>query len=268
MAARPPNRLADEPDRIWSGSSSFRARDRALSCAELDLDSTRTRPALDSKEPDDGVPARRGAALGSRPVPRHHRADLLRVRGCRRSISLAALIVALIGGVISLMAFVRSRKAGSPTGSRWPASSSASASFVVWLLLLCLRPGAGSGPLTATGCSNRRRQWPGLRSTAVTQAAGSVPMVTRPTRSPRPRPATRRWPSSSSATRRVGRLRRSRSKAARRRCRAAAEAADVALYVHAPYVLNVATTNNRIRIPSRKLLQQTVDLAAEVGPPE
>src|SRR5919106_765645 len=47
--------------------------------------------------------------------------------------------------------------------------------------------------------------------------------------------------------------------------RADAEAADVGLYVHAPYVLNVATTNNRIRIPSRKLLQQTVDLAADAG---
>ena len=47
--------------------------------------------------------------------------------------------------------------------------------------------------------------------------------------------------------------------------RAAAEDAGIRLYVHAPYVLNVATTNNRIRIPSRKLLQQTVDLAAEVG---
>lgn len=47
--------------------------------------------------------------------------------------------------------------------------------------------------------------------------------------------------------------------------REAAAAADVDLYVHAPYVLNVATTNNRIRIPSRKLLQQHVDLAAEVG---
>ena len=47
--------------------------------------------------------------------------------------------------------------------------------------------------------------------------------------------------------------------------RSAAEAADIRLYVHAPYVLNVATTNNRIRIPSRKLLQQTMDLAAEVG---
>ncbi len=47
--------------------------------------------------------------------------------------------------------------------------------------------------------------------------------------------------------------------------RAAADEAGVDLYVHAPYVLNVATTNNRIRIPSRKLLQQQVDLAAEIG---
>ena len=47
--------------------------------------------------------------------------------------------------------------------------------------------------------------------------------------------------------------------------RRAAEDADVHLYVHAPYVLNVATLNNRIRIPSRKLLQQTVDLAAQIG---
>jgi deoxyribonuclease-4 len=37
------------------------------------------------------------------------------------------------------------------------------------------------------------------------------------------------------------------------------------LYVHAPYVLNVATTNNRIRIPSRNFLQQYLDAAAEVG---
>ncbi len=47
--------------------------------------------------------------------------------------------------------------------------------------------------------------------------------------------------------------------------RSAAEQAGIALYVHAPYVLNVATTNNRIRIPSRKLLQQHLDVAAEVG---
>lgn len=47
--------------------------------------------------------------------------------------------------------------------------------------------------------------------------------------------------------------------------RADAEAAGVALYVHAPYVINVATTNNRVRIPSRKLLQQTMTAAAEIG---
>ena len=47
--------------------------------------------------------------------------------------------------------------------------------------------------------------------------------------------------------------------------RADAEAAGVSLYVHAPYVINVATTNNRIRIPSRKLLQQHVDAAASIG---
>jgi deoxyribonuclease-4 len=47
--------------------------------------------------------------------------------------------------------------------------------------------------------------------------------------------------------------------------KAASAAAGVDLYVHAPYVLNVATSNNRIRIPSRKLLQQTVDMAAEIG---
>ncbi len=47
--------------------------------------------------------------------------------------------------------------------------------------------------------------------------------------------------------------------------RAAAEEAGVDLYVHAPYIVNVASTNNRIRIPSRKLLQQHVDAAAEIG---
>jgi deoxyribonuclease IV len=47
--------------------------------------------------------------------------------------------------------------------------------------------------------------------------------------------------------------------------RADAEAEGVDLYVHAPYIINVATTNNRIRIPSRKLLQQHMDAAAEIG---
>lgn len=40
---------------------------------------------------------------------------------------------------------------------------------------------------------------------------------------------------------------------------------DVDLYVHAPYVINVASTNNRIRIPSRKLLAQQAEAAASIG---
>lgn len=47
--------------------------------------------------------------------------------------------------------------------------------------------------------------------------------------------------------------------------RAAAGEAGIDLYVHAPYLINVATTNNRIRIPSRKLLQQHMDAAASIG---
>lgn len=45
------------------------------------------------------------------------------------------------------------------------------------------------------------------------------------------------------------------------------EAADagVDIYVHSHYVINVASTNNRVRIPSRKLLQRIVDGAAEIG---
>ena len=37
------------------------------------------------------------------------------------------------------------------------------------------------------------------------------------------------------------------------------------IYIHAPYVLNVATLNNRIRIPSRKLLHQHATAAAAIG---
>jgi deoxyribonuclease IV len=47
--------------------------------------------------------------------------------------------------------------------------------------------------------------------------------------------------------------------------KADAESADIDLYVHAPYRINVATTNNRIRIPSRKLLQKYVVAAAAIG---
>ena len=39
----------------------------------------------------------------------------------------------------------------------------------------------------------------------------------------------------------------------------------VDIYIHAPYLINVATTNNRIRIPSRKLLEQHLKAAASLG---
>ena len=42
-------------------------------------------------------------------------------------------------------------------------------------------------------------------------------------------------------------------------------ASDIPLYVHAPYLINVATGNNRVRIPSRKILQDTCDAAAAIG---
>ena len=42
-------------------------------------------------------------------------------------------------------------------------------------------------------------------------------------------------------------------------------AAPLDLYVHAPYRINVATRNNRIRIPSRKLLMQHAVGAAALG---
>lgn len=41
--------------------------------------------------------------------------------------------------------------------------------------------------------------------------------------------------------------------------------APVDVYIHAPYVINVATLNNRIRIPSRKLLAAHAAAAAQVG---
>jgi deoxyribonuclease-4 len=45
----------------------------------------------------------------------------------------------------------------------------------------------------------------------------------------------------------------------------AVRASELTVYIHSPYVLNVATTNNRIRIPSRKLLGQHAAAAAAVG---
>jgi deoxyribonuclease-4 len=40
---------------------------------------------------------------------------------------------------------------------------------------------------------------------------------------------------------------------------------DMVVYVHAPYGINLASPNNRIRIPSRKLLAETCTGAAAVG---
>ena len=37
------------------------------------------------------------------------------------------------------------------------------------------------------------------------------------------------------------------------------------IYVHAPYLVNLVAENNRVRIPSRKILQETCDAAAEIG---
>jgi deoxyribonuclease IV len=42
-------------------------------------------------------------------------------------------------------------------------------------------------------------------------------------------------------------------------------AAALPIYVHAPYIINVATTNNRVRHPSRKTLQQACDAAGAIG---
>ncbi|GAA2680220.1 deoxyribonuclease IV [Actinoplanes palleronii] len=42
-------------------------------------------------------------------------------------------------------------------------------------------------------------------------------------------------------------------------------ASEVDIYIHAPYIVNVASPNNRIRIPSRKLLLAHARAAAELG---
>jgi len=45
----------------------------------------------------------------------------------------------------------------------------------------------------------------------------------------------------------------------------ALRAADVDVVVHAPYLINLASTNNRIRIPSRSLLKAHAEAAAAIG---
>lgn len=45
----------------------------------------------------------------------------------------------------------------------------------------------------------------------------------------------------------------------------ALRAAGLPMYVHSPYVLNVASTNNRIRIPSRKTVTDHARVAGQIG---
>jgi deoxyribonuclease-4 len=40
---------------------------------------------------------------------------------------------------------------------------------------------------------------------------------------------------------------------------------SVPIYVHAPYLINVASPNNRVRIPSRKILAGAIERSAEIG---
>lgn len=42
-------------------------------------------------------------------------------------------------------------------------------------------------------------------------------------------------------------------------------ASPVPIYVHSPYLVNVGSPNNRVRIPSRKILADTVSAAAAIG---
>ncbi|MFQ5948560.1 MAG: deoxyribonuclease IV [Acidimicrobiia bacterium] len=43
------------------------------------------------------------------------------------------------------------------------------------------------------------------------------------------------------------------------------QASPIELYAHAPYLVNVGSPNNRVRIPSRKILADTAEAAAAVG---
>lgn len=45
----------------------------------------------------------------------------------------------------------------------------------------------------------------------------------------------------------------------------ALRASKIPVIVHAPYIVNLASANNKIRIPSRKVLQQTMEAAAEIN---
>ena len=42
-------------------------------------------------------------------------------------------------------------------------------------------------------------------------------------------------------------------------------AAELPIYIHAPYLVNVGSPNNRVRIPSRKILADTLEAAHAIG---
>ncbi|MDP9494892.1 MAG: deoxyribonuclease IV [Actinomycetota bacterium] len=42
-------------------------------------------------------------------------------------------------------------------------------------------------------------------------------------------------------------------------------ASPIPIYVHSPYLINVCADNNKIRVPSRRILQETCDAATEIG---
>jgi deoxyribonuclease-4 len=43
------------------------------------------------------------------------------------------------------------------------------------------------------------------------------------------------------------------------------DVSGLSFFVHAPYVMNVASSNNKIRIPSRKILENHAKAAAQLG---
>ena len=47
--------------------------------------------------------------------------------------------------------------------------------------------------------------------------------------------------------------------------KADAKAANLELFVHSPYIMNIPSLNNKVRIPSRTLLKATISGAAKIG---
>lgn len=43
------------------------------------------------------------------------------------------------------------------------------------------------------------------------------------------------------------------------------KSSSIPIYVHAPYLINVCADNNKVRVPSRRILQETCDAATQIG---